>query len=193
MRSREAVARAAVGAGLTTLVSVPLLTDRVRRRLLRRCYASLAREAGVFLSWRTLNQLTAAPSPSLGERATRLSRWPLRRLVARVTAPQLLMAKDALDALAEAALRGEMVARALEQGLLPRQVAAVRAAMDEALGDGRHSPLGRALLRAGTGSLDDWTADPDGLVAAVGRLLATGDGALVLQRFDAALKEAGAR
>lgn len=171
--------RAVLGVALAPLL--PVGSGRARRRLLVNALRALGEEAG-----RPLDD--AAIAPLLPPETGRLA--GAGRAVARAArgaaVPQLggaLRLKDSLDHGVEVALRLEMARLALDAGLLPDQAEHVGRLMREALGPGRHSPLGRALLRDGLGQAPT-LFQGGALDAAVRGLITLGDGPLVLRRFQ---------
>lgn len=133
-----------VFAGLSMLIPLPLVDDLAATWCTRRALRELAAERGHALSEEAVRLLIDDPF-SLAQGCFALLKWPFKKLFRTVL--YFLTVKDVVDRTADAALRLELAAVALEAGLLPDEAPRVRAAMDEVLRQYHTSPVLRLLLR----------------------------------------------
>ncbi|MCB9778051.1 MAG: hypothetical protein H6742_05770 [Alphaproteobacteria bacterium] len=177
---RQQISINAVFVGVAALIPVPILDDIVRRAMMRGLYQAIGAQRGVPLDDASLDLLTK----SKGFSVLGCLLGPVWYLVKKISKKILffLAVKDALDWAAEAAIRGELVLVAIDQGALPGDAQRVRDAMDLAWKKAGGSPVTRAVTFRDSPEMD-WKADEGGAVPLVHHLARRGAGAQVVARF----------
>lgn len=184
---RQVIAINAVFVGLCALLPVPFLDDVLRRVLMRGAYQAIADREGVPLPAPALDALARAAPLRWTGCLSAVAWYPIKKLSRKIL--YFLTVKDAIDWTAEAAVRGDLVRRALARGLLPGRAEVVRAAMDAAWKAHGGSPLTRTLLLSRHDEID-WRAEEGAAVALVGGLVRRAAAALVMRRFEEELDRA---
>lgn len=182
---RQTISINALFVGLCALLPVPFLDDLLRRTMMRGAYQSIADGCGVQLQPEQLDTLTKGPSLKMLGCLLGVVWYPIKKLSRKIL--YFFAIKDALDWTTEAAIRGELVRRALAQGALPDHTDAVRRAMDIAWGAHGGSPITRTVLMSRHDELD-WQASEGAAVPVVRVLARRGAGALVIARFEEELQ-----
>lgn len=172
--------RYALLAGLCALVPLPFVDQLLRRQVLKRAYGDLAEAAGVDLPPDAHKELLRERSNLLLGCLIAVVWWPIKKLFRTVIF--VLLVKDALDWVAEAAVRIRMVQEALDRGLLPAHATAVSDAMDASVRAEVGSPVWRGL-RGRSGPDVDWEAAPNPLSGLQRELVSHAGGALALAAF----------
>ena len=184
---RPIVATFIVMSGLCALIPLPLVDTWAERQVRRRMYEALAADRGVELDDAALSILTTDPMNLLGGWLWVAIVWPFRKLLRTVL--YFLTIKDAIDGMAAAALRADCFDEALRRGLLPRDAARVRTALDKAMTAAMYSPVSRTLAMQARPEVSPafGGGSTDTLVSAAAWLHRHAGGALVRTRFVAAL------
>ena len=177
----DKIARNALAFGSLALLPIPLLDSWLQGRVQRELYRGLGLRAEKPLSDACLDTLIEFRGSYMLGCLVGVVWWPIKKLLRKIV--YVFAMKDAVDGVAESAVRAEMVRRAIDAGRLPNDAGRVRTAMDASWRTAR-SPL--------------W--DPSGGHAHVetmaGRALATrvtaalvrrSKGAAVLAAFEAEL------
>jgi len=166
--------------GLTPLIPVPILDDRVKAYLERRLTREIARSRGVALSEDDVRAIGETPGDGmLGRLGMGVLLLPLRIILRKVLL--VLNVKRASDAASAAYHRGYLLDVALDAGAHPprRAAAELRAAIDATLQASPHSPIGAAVRLSFEGSNALLRQALGALIAALKRLRgAKGDGDL---------------
>ncbi len=133
--------------GLCVLIPLPILDGWVERRLTRAMFRRLALRKHAPLDAQALRTLTEDRTKFFPGCIWAALIWPLKKIFDTVLF--VLLVKDGVDRGAVALVRGQMLAQALDQGLLVKaetlaaDAERVRTAMEEALVDVTTSPIGR--------------------------------------------------
>ncbi len=136
---RSTVARQAILVAIAGLIPVPFLDSWVQGRLRAEMVRAIAQHHDTPLDHTTVRSLSSVQSSLLLGCVMGAVWWPIKRLIRKVV--YVLTVKDAIDALADTFIRGEMVREAFAAGLLPSETARVCQAMDLALSRHTRSPL----------------------------------------------------
>jgi hypothetical protein len=183
------ISRTAMLVGLCGLIPFPFIDELGRRYLLSLGYQEQAKLAGRPLPDGAGWKLARRRSNILIGCLLAVFWWPIKKLFR--TFFYFLTIKDAIDWMAEAAVRGAMVDRALERGHLPDDLDQVWGAIDHSVSKHVSSPVKHLLLGRKAPPLAEGPAPGgfEGLVAYVARY-AGGRDALVA--YESALDGTGA-
>ena len=182
---RRRIAHQAVLVALAGLIPFPFIDTWIQGRLRAHLVGHLGRHHSCTFDAAQLRALSGGHSNVLLGCVFGVVWWPIKKLFRKLI--YVLTVKDAIDAAADAWLRGEMVRRALVAGVLPEHAKAVRAAMDTALKTHGRSPVWGPRTR-----LDGRLSEPDDPFE-VRLIIGTaqrGGGLAVLAAFDQEIAEA---
>lgn len=178
------ISQHALGAALAALVPVPIVDLLLRRMVLHRAYGEIGNEAGVVLNGPVRRLLLKEGGNILVGCLVAALWWPVKKLVRTVVF--VFMVKDAFDWFADATLRGLMVKRAADRGLLPGRAAEVGVAMDASVRKLLGSPV-TGFLRRRSEPPPPWQASPDLLSKFAQENLRYANGPKALADFEARL------
>jgi len=181
---RETIARQAVLVALAALIPLPFVDTWIQGRLRAQMVRELGRHHDTPLEGPSVHTLARIRGNLLLGCLVGAVWWPIKKLVRKVV--YVLTVKDAVDALADTFVRGEMVREALAQGLLPSESERVRKAMDHVLDQHTRSPLwGPKTAHEGTLAAETDSA----MVKALARTAERGGAAAALRQFRTLLAD----
>lgn len=137
--SRSTIARQTLLVALAGLIPIPFIDTWIQGRLRSQMVRELGLHHDVELEAPTVKTLTRIRGNLLLGCLVGVVWWPIKKLIRKVV--YVLTVKDAVDAVSDTFIRGEMVREALSRGLLPTESERVRRAMDIALDAHTRSPL----------------------------------------------------
>lgn len=169
---------------LAGLIPVPFVDTWIQGRLRSELIRSLGHHHAVPLEPAVVRTLARSPGNVLVGCVMGLVWWPIKKLIRKVV--YVLTVKDAVDALADTFVRGEMVRLAFSAGLLPHASEQVRTAMDAAMSAHTRSPLWGPKTPHDTSVAD---TDDSGMVRLLARTADRAGGAAALADFRARLQD----